>query len=115
VTSTPFFRDLKCSRKMKNRGSASDNEPLQLAAGPEREKSAQGGLRSDRESDGLLVSARVAAALCGVSLRQWWRWSAMGCVPAPVRIGSTKRWRADELRRWAEAGCPCREEWETKR
>ena len=61
----------------------------------------------------LLLTARQAAARCGVSLRTWWRKVAAGEVPAAISIGggSTRRWRADELRRWTEAGCPPRAKW----
>jgi predicted DNA-binding transcriptional regulator AlpA len=63
----------------------------------------------------LLLSAREGAALCGVSLRQWWRWDASGSVPRAAVIGRTKRWVADELRRWTVAGCPDRQTWEMMR
>ncbi len=62
----------------------------------------------------LLVPAKEAAAMCGMSSRTWWRKDAAGDVPAPVRVGgsSTKRWRVDELGRWCESGCPPRARWE---
>ena len=62
----------------------------------------------------LLISAKDAAALCGMSLRTWWRKDSAGHVPAAVRIGggSMKRWRVEELRCWCEAGCPPRNEWD---
>ncbi len=63
----------------------------------------------------LLLRARDAAAVCGVSLATWHRWHASARCPAPVRIGATVRWRADELRSWVEAGCPSRREWEARR
>jgi predicted DNA-binding transcriptional regulator AlpA len=70
--------------------------------------------RRDTRPTGLLVSAKEAAAMCGMSLRTWWRKDAAGHVPAAVRIGggSMKRWRLEELRGWCVAGCPSREEWE---
>ena len=66
-------------------------------------------------SQAELLSARESAALCGVSVRQWWRWDSSGKVPAAVKIGSTKRWRRDELRQWIDAGCPLRMKWEIVR
>lgn len=63
-------------------------------------------------SQAELLSASESAALCGVSVRQWWRWDSSGKIPAAVKIGSTKRWRRDELRQWIDAGCPLRMEWE---
>ena len=59
----------------------------------------------------LLVCARQAAALCAVSLATWWRWDAAGRMPAGVKIGGAKRWRADELRSWISSGCPDRARW----
>jgi predicted DNA-binding transcriptional regulator AlpA len=63
----------------------------------------------------LLVPARAAAALYGVSLATWHRWHAGGRVPAPVRIGATVRWRREELAAHIAAGCPARREWEARR
>jgi predicted DNA-binding transcriptional regulator AlpA len=59
----------------------------------------------------LLWSAAESAAACGVSQRTWWRLDAAGKVPAAVLIGKSKRWRADELTRWVEQGCPDRAKW----
>ena len=63
----------------------------------------------------LLVTARKAASMCSKSLRTWRSWDAAGRIPRPVRIGRSTLWRADELRAWAAAGCPRREEWEAQR
>lgn len=60
----------------------------------------------------LLLRARDAAAACGVSSATWWRWAAAGRCPAPLRIGSTVRWRRDELLAWTGAGCPDRAKWQ---
>lgn len=60
----------------------------------------------------LLVGAADAAALCGVSRSTWWMFHSSGRVPAPIRLGRRTLWRADELRRWVDAGCPARERWE---
>jgi predicted DNA-binding transcriptional regulator AlpA len=59
----------------------------------------------------LLLSARQAAKLCGVSEATWWRLHAAAKCPAPVKIGSSTRWRVEELRVWTEAGCPDRQSW----
>ena len=63
----------------------------------------------------ILLSAKEASKLVGRSLRCWRSWDAGGRVPRPVRIGRSVHWRADELRRWVEAGCPRRSEWEAMR
>jgi predicted DNA-binding transcriptional regulator AlpA len=62
----------------------------------------------------LLVDAKQAAAMCSKSLRTWRTWDAAGRIPRPVRIGRSTLWRADELRAWVAAGCPCRQEWEAR-
>jgi len=61
----------------------------------------------------LLVDARQAAGLCGVSPATWWRWDAASRIPAAVRIGAGGvRWRRAELESWTVAGCPDRRTWE---
>jgi predicted DNA-binding transcriptional regulator AlpA len=63
----------------------------------------------------LLFRARVAARICGKSIRTWRTWDAAGWIPRPIRIGRSTLWRADELRAWVAAGCPCRQEWEARK
>jgi prophage regulatory protein len=64
--------------------------------------------------DVLLATAKQAAEMCGKSLRTWRSWDAAGWIPRPVRIGRSTLWRIDELKRWVAAGCPRREDWETR-
>jgi predicted DNA-binding transcriptional regulator AlpA len=61
----------------------------------------------------LLVTARVAAEMCGKSLRTWRTWDTAGRIPRPVRIGRSTLWRIDELRAWVAAACPRRDVWES--
>ena len=68
----------------------------------------------EQEFTPLLVNAKRAAALCGKSLRAWRCWDAFGLIPRPVRIKRSTLWRLDELKRWIEAGCPRRAEWEAR-
>jgi predicted DNA-binding transcriptional regulator AlpA len=63
----------------------------------------------------LLFRARVAARICGKALRTWRTWDAAGRIPRPIRIGRSTLWRAEELRAWVAAGCPCRREWEARK
>jgi prophage regulatory protein len=64
----------------------------------------------------LLLSGRLAAALCGVSLATWHRWAAAGRCPAPLRLSpGCVRWRAQELAAWIAAACPDRRTWEALR
>ena len=60
----------------------------------------------------LLLSAAQAASLCGVGRSTWWRLHASGRVPSPVKLGSSTRWKAAEIRAWVDAGCPSRDRWE---
>jgi predicted DNA-binding transcriptional regulator AlpA len=62
----------------------------------------------------LLLTAKQAAVLCAKSLRTWRTWDSAGWIPRPVRIGRSTMWRLDELREWAAAGCPRRNDWEAR-
>ena len=64
--------------------------------------------------DPLFVDAKVAAALFGISERTWATWNSTGVCPAPVGFrpfGRSVRWGVDDLRAWAAAGMPKREDW----
>ena len=62
--------------------------------------------------DPLLVCAKDAAALIGVSLRTFRAMDAAGRIPAPVRLSpGCVRWRLSELRAWVAADSPPRAEW----
>ena len=65
------------------------------------------------EDDRLLVSARDLARMLSVSLATVRRLDSAARLPRPVRLAGSVRWRADEIRRWCEAGCPERRTWET--
>ena len=63
----------------------------------------------------LLLSAREAAHLCGLSRTTWWSLHAAGRVPFPVHLGRRTLWRTqgpDGLTAWIGAGCPPREQFE---
>jgi predicted DNA-binding transcriptional regulator AlpA len=74
--------------------------------------------RNDRADSpgprGLLIDARALAALVDLSERTIWRLHAAGKLPRPVVLGSSTRWRADEIAHWIEAGCPARAAWEAR-
>ena len=58
------------------------------------------------ESDSLLISAEKLAQMLDISVRTLWRLRAAGKMPAPVRIGGSVRWRAQEVQAWIDGGCP---------
>lgn len=61
----------------------------------------------------LLVDARQAAQLYGVSPATWHRMVSAGRTPAPVRPSpGTVRWRLSDLREHIALGCPGRKEFE---
>ncbi len=60
----------------------------------------------------MLIDAKDAAALCGMSRAAWYKRLSSGQVPRPVKIGSLARWRKDELAAWIAAGCPARSKWD---
>lgn len=62
----------------------------------------------------LLLDAKAAAAMCGVSRTTWWSLHAAGRIPVPVHLGRRTLWRAVELAAWTEAGCPPRHRWQWK-
>ena len=63
----------------------------------------------------LLVDARGAAALLGISRTNWLTRYQMGQTPEPIRnLGRRVLWRLAELRAWVDAGCPNRYNWQWK-
>jgi hypothetical protein len=62
----------------------------------------------------LMLAAKDAAKLFGKSLRTWRTWDALGLIPKPARIMHSTLWRLEELKAWAQAGCPRRAEWEAR-
>jgi predicted DNA-binding transcriptional regulator AlpA len=73
-------------------------------------------VEAGRPASALLLTARQAAAMCGVSLATWHRMVSAGRCPAPLRLSrGCVRWRAGELAEWVAAGCPPRREFEARR
>jgi hypothetical protein len=63
----------------------------------------------------LLVGAKEAARLCGVSPATWARMKSAGRLPACLWVSKRVLWRVEELREWVEAGCPDRKAWDAMR
>jgi excisionase family DNA binding protein len=60
----------------------------------------------------LLITADAAARMLSLSRTTFYGMHSSGHLgPLPIRFGRSVRWRADELRRWVEAGCPPRSQW----
>ncbi len=66
----------------------------------------------------LLLGARQAAEMCGVSRSTWWALHAAGRIPLPVRLGRRTLWAVTGpkgLTAWIVAECPSRDRWEVIR
>jgi len=59
----------------------------------------------------LLLTARDASLVCGISQRTWRTCDSLGYTPQPVHVGRAIFWRYKELEQWIDAGCPRREIW----
>lgn len=59
----------------------------------------------------LLLDARAAAALLGISRAHFFKLYSSDRTPRPVRLGRSVRWRREELVAWLEAGCPSYDRW----
>lgn len=53
-----------------------------------------------------LISVQEVATILNVSPRTVWRLLSAGRIVEPIRLGAVVRWRADEVHRWIDAGCP---------
>lgn len=62
--------------------------------------------------DSQLLTAERVAEWLQISTRSVWRLLSSGKLLRPVRLGGNVRWRASELKRWIEAGCPAMKEWD---
>ena len=52
-----------------------------------------------------LLTIRELAKVLKLSPRSIWRLVKNHQLPAPVRIGGSIRWRADDITRWIDDGC----------
>ena len=50
-----------------------------------------------RTDTGALLKAGDVARLLKCDTRTVWRWSAVGTIPPPIRIGGATRWRRVDL------------------
>lgn len=75
-----------------------------------QESKAGTSFRSKREKT-LVVDAREAARLLGISRSTFMKLHSAGKVPSPLRFGRAVRWRRAEIEAWIEAGAPSRDKW----
>lgn len=59
----------------------------------------------------LLLGLPQVAALLGIGKTLAERLTAEGKMPAPMRLGDRRLWRAEEIRAWVNAGLPPRHSW----
>ena len=59
----------------------------------------------NRELQGKLLRVDTVAALLDVSIRHVWRLADSGRMPRPVKLGGSRRWRAEEIKDWIDKGC----------
>ena len=53
-----------------------------------------------------LIDVKAVAERLGVSTASVWRYRDDGKLPQPVRVGGSVRWRASDIDRWMQDGCP---------
>ena len=54
----------------------------------------------------LMLRAKDAAMLCGISVSTWHEFRSAGMLPPSLKLGKARLWRMDVLRRWVEWNCP---------
>lgn len=62
-----------------------------------------------------LLNVKDVAATLRVSCRQVWKLTSSGRLPAPVRLSRSVRWRAADIARFVELGCPSRDVFEASK
>ena len=60
----------------------------------------------------LAISAKEYGQLISLSKKQIFRLNSCCKIPAPIKIGGSLRWSAQEIVDWLAAGAPDRQTWE---
>lgn len=63
----------------------------------------------------LLLSARDAARVCGISSATWWSMDSAGQIPRKLRVGKRCLWRTEDLILWVRWNLPNREQFEARK
>lgn len=75
---------------------------------------AENKLPDDEHDDSRLLTAGDLARRLRISIRQTRKLKAEGSLPNPIRLGRSIRWRASEIAKWIEVGCPDCKAWEKR-
>ena len=70
---------------------------------------------SSQVSTPLLWSARQVAFHCGLSVRSIWRAKSVGLLPPTVKVSSSVRWLAQDIKDWTSIGCPNQKEFTARK
>lgn len=63
----------------------------------------------------MLLSAEDSAQLLGIGRTLFYSMHSSGRLgPMPIKLGRRTLWNRKELQNWIEAGCPPRNQWQTK-
>ena len=62
----------------------------------------------------ILVDAKTAARICGCGLSLLYQLDSAGRLPQKIKLNSKSLWSYEQLRLWANMGCPSRDsqEWQ---
>jgi len=69
--------------------------------------------KTSKSQEVLFVSAKELSLMLGISVRQIWRLRATGQLPKPIYLGSSVKWKINEIAEWVESNCPDLETWQT--
>lgn len=73
---------------------------------PQNRNDSGGSKQSDDQT--LLIDSRHVAKMLKLSGRTIWKMQNNGDMPPPIRIGTSVRWRIEDLKKWVSDGCPAR-------
>ena len=62
-----------------------------------------------------LLTVKDLSQTLRISARQCWKLLSAGRLPAPVRLARSVRWRAADIVRFVELGCPSRDVFEASK
>ncbi len=54
----------------------------------------------------VILTSNELARMLKISMRSLWRLRSAGLLPAPIQLGGSIRWRANDVFQWIAKGCP---------